>query len=337
MKITFLFTLVLFSFISFAQKVNYEGVIETNDYHDMWHDPALGISLTLTKQDDGFKVEGSYYYTHIGTDIPLIGVEKKDSLILIEQTKEGVKTGTFRLKKGKEKLVGIWQNTDKTKKFKVEVTINKFPTTYKVLEKRKETPKKCITYVTTALELKGEGLADSVVSSFNDLYSHGNDFDDWDDNGDCFCQMSSNNVLGVCFANDHFISIGNWNSSYMCGAGAINNFEYHIFDLHTGTDIGLNEIFTQKGLKTLRKKVNKEIEAYFDDDKEEIKRFWIQDDEINRLGDFYFTEEGISFFLAAPGAITNIIQMEDISFTYDEVKPLLNKKTSIYKFVKEHF
>ena len=71
-------------------------------------------------------------------------------------------------------------------------------------------------------------------------------------------------------------------------------------------------------------------------DRYNLERFTVKSDELYRLSDFYFTENGISFFFSAPGAMTNIIQMEDIEFSYEKIKKLLKKDNAVYSFVKKH-
>ncbi len=322
-----LFTLFLSTYHSFAQ--SYEGRIENCEYCNEWHKPPLYVHLSF-KNNNG-QITGSYYYKHVGNDIQIKGKEQGDSLLL-QEFNNGKITGHFHAKKVKNELKGFWISADKKTQFPFFATLDKYPTDFKVIRKVKEQSVKCGHCRSTALYLIGD-FSQETKNTFASNY----DFRECDIEEDtCWCDkgLSTNTIKDADFDNPFFICVAIWRSDYLCGAGANNDFRYSLFDLTQGKTIGLKEVLTDEGVEQIRLWINSEIREYFDGNEFYLERYPIQKNEIFRLNEFYFTEEGISFFLAAPGAVTNIIQMEDISFSYDQIKSYLKKNNGVYQFIE---
>lgn len=333
MKKVFILTILFFAFfISYAQKeIHYDGLIKNCKYCSDWDTPPLYVYLDLVQNNN--KVKGTYYYKHVGTKIKVKGKIEGDSLFLEEFHNHKI-TGFFKAKFVKNSLNGFWFSADKKKKFPFESEKDNFPTDYQILCKTTQAVSDCMTNSVSPLILQGN-LPENTITKFNKFHALSFDENHCEE-GEMPCHMSTNTISSVPFKNTFFISTSQFESNYFCGAGADNHINYYVFDIQQSKILSLKDLLSDKNIEVIRGLVNEEISFYFDGDEYNLERFLVKYNELERLEDFYFTEDGIAFFLAAPGAMTNIIQMEDIEFSYEKIKKLLKKDNAIYFFVKKH-
>lgn len=333
MKKVFILTTLFFAFfISSAQKkMHYDGLIKNCEYCSDWDNPPLYVYLDLVQNNN--QVKGTYYYKHVGIKIKVKGKIKGDSLFLKEFHNNKI-TGFFKAKFDKNNLNGCWISADKNKKIPFESEKDNFPTDYQILCKTEKASSDCMTCSVSPLIIQGN-LPTNTITKFNEFHALSFDENDCEE-GEMPCQMRTNTISYVPFKNTFFISTSQFESNYFCGAGADNHISYDVFDIQKAKILALEDLFSDKNIEVIRGLVNEEISFYFDGDEYNLERFLVKYNELERLEDFYFTEDGIAFFLAAPGAMTNIIQMEDIEFSYEKIKSILKKDNGVSSFVKKY-
>ncbi|HEY6160370.1 MAG TPA: hypothetical protein VI112_04080 [Bacteroidia bacterium] len=284
---------------------------------------------------NGDSLSGNYYYSGIGKDISLNG-RLKGNNITITETYDSVVTGVFTgfYYRGADSIAGTWTGKKGRKKLHFHLERREW-VDYRIIYRNKGRTEgdwgwnwiEMLGNPDTVAQRKFNALDENTAVAPGAIWGPGFDRDS--------TQYSFAKLTTVDLAAPGFISFEVFHSDYLGGMGANNDIEHYLFDFESQGFLTLNELLREdtSSEEILGKWIETEIKRRGDWDN------WQADYVSNSDGfpgnDFYFANDGVYFFFPRPGAVTNILGIEDVRIPYDKMVLILAKNTEEYKWVVE--
>ncbi len=347
---------LFFSGIIFAQNV---VSIPTNFYKRFEGNIAGKYKITMQLFKEDTLVKGSYFYNNIGQPIEFWWLKSKiddAGNIYLEETTENFDTnyqmipsGIFKGKfVGENKIEGEWFQNNSNKKLPFSLTESypegsaKFDIIYKTKSYKDASIKIAFPLMkdfpdssvqnnindfinsvyqfsfgdTTRKYSSIEEVMDAFIQSYKDEVENNKDLPE-----DYHPQYFSDFNLEVLLNQNYILSFKSTETWFEGGAHPLTNFNYLSFNLHTGKEINLDDIF-KPGYKKKFNEIGEEIfRKHFDLEKNKSlndQGFWFDNDfKLNE--NFSFQKGGIEFLFNpyevaayAYGAIKIFIKYSDV-------------------------
>jgi hypothetical protein len=294
------------------------------------------VPLVMKLHFNSDTLSGLYYYSEIGKDISLNG-RSKGNVITLNEMYDAVPTGTFKgvYYRKADSISGMWMRKKDRKQFHFHLERTEW-VDYKIISRN--TGKKDGDWGWEWIEMRDN--PDTLVQNrFNSLEENSSEApgEEWGPGYDgdstlyTFAKMTSTSL-----AAPGFISFEVFHSDYLGGMGGNNSIAHYHFNFAKQDFLRLGDL--------LRK--DTAADAVLDDwIEKEIRRRgdwenWSEDylskygPEESPDGDFYFASDGVYFFFPRPGAITNILGIEDVRIPYEKMITIMDPGTDEYRWMK---